>query len=166
MSLNSKKTNPGTRRTRERELILDAVMGEHGHFSAEELALGLARRGGDVSRATIYRTLDLLVDRGTLQRVPLDEGGCRYELSRERKPHAHLYCLACGRLSDYHVKELETVLRRVGRSGFRTEHLLLRVCGYCPRCAKARPRACRQLLAGRRSGKATPNQREAMAWAR
>ena len=71
MSLNIIKTKSATsRHTRERELIFDFVETLHGHFSADDLFFGLHHRGQRVSRATVYRTLDLLVDRGMLQRVP------------------------------------------------------------------------------------------------
>ncbi|MHB8484128.1 MAG: Fur family transcriptional regulator [Candidatus Acidiferrales bacterium] len=124
-----------TRRTRERELICDFVETLRGHFSADDLLFGLHRRGRRVSRATVYRTLDLLVDRGMLQRVPMDQGGFLYEHIHGRKQHAHLYCLSCGRLADYPMPSLGLIPGRVQRkAGFKAEHMLLRVCGYCRRC--------------------------------
>jgi len=122
-----------SRRTRERELLLDRLASLPGHFSADDLVLALRR--DRVSRATVYRTLDLLVDQGVLQRVTLDEQGARYEVIHGRAPHAHLFCLGCGRLTDYTVPLLGELPRQVRRqTGFVAEHLLLRVCGYCQRC--------------------------------
>jgi Fur family ferric uptake transcriptional regulator len=133
LSLNSRKALP--RRTRERELILDRVQTLPGHFRAEQLWLALEREGQRVARATVYRTLELLVEQGILQRVQLDEGGAMYELQRGRAAHAHLFCLGCGKLSDYHLPTLSRLPRQVRQSrGFRAEHLLLRVCGYCREC--------------------------------
>lgn len=136
MSLNINTSEAATsRRTRERELIFDFVETLHGHFSADDLFFGLHRRGQRVSRATVYRTLDLLVDRGMLQRVPMDQGGFLYEHIHGRKQHAHLYCLGCGRLTDYPMPSLGLIPGRVRRqAGFEAEHMLLRVCGYCKRC--------------------------------
>jgi len=126
-----------SRRTRERELILDRLPSLPGHFSAEELWLSLAQKGSRVSRATVYRTLDLLVDRGVLQRVHLDEQGARYELIQGRAQHAHLYCLECGRLEDFPLAALQKLPTRVRREmGFDAAHLLLRICGTCARCRR------------------------------
>ncbi|MGH9727826.1 MAG: Fur family transcriptional regulator [Candidatus Acidiferrales bacterium] len=127
------------RRTRERELIFDFVETLRGHFSADDLLFGLHRRGRRVSRATVYRTLDLLVDHGMLQRVPVNQGGFLYEHIHGRAQHAHLYCLSCGGLVDYPLPSLGLIPRRVRRqAGFETEHMLVRVCGYCKRCRNKR----------------------------
>ncbi len=139
ISLNKGKPALPGRRTRERELVLDCAMQLEGHVSAEEICQRLARQGRRVSRATVYRTLDLLVEHGLLQRVQLDERGGVYEVLAGRAPHAHLYCLGCGRLVDFALPVLETLPRQVQRrAGFRAEHLLLRICGYCRRCRRAR----------------------------
>ncbi len=133
LNLSSTRGAGVPRRTRERELILDRLPTLPGHFSAEDLASALRRER--VSRATVYRTLDLLVDQGLLQRVHLDEKGACYEMIRGRAPHAHLYCLGCGRLSDYPLPMLARLSGRVERQeGFHAEHLLLRICGYCQQC--------------------------------
>lgn len=140
MRLNRNKLSAGRvpRSTREREVILDRVASLPGHFSADDLFLSLRRGRQRVSRATIYRTLDLLVGQGVLQRVHLGEEGAKYELIRGRPLHAHLYCLRCGRLEDYPLPVLEALPEQVRRrQGFQAEHLVLRICGYCRRC---RPR--------------------------
>jgi len=134
-SLTKAASGAMTRRTRERELIFDFVEALRGHFSADDLLFGLHRRGRRVSRATVYRTLDLLVDQEMLQRVPVNQGGFVYEHIHGRKQHAHLYCLSCGGLVDYPMPLLGLIPRRVRRkTGFEAEHMLLRVCGYCKHC--------------------------------
>lgn len=126
-----------SKRTRERELILDRLPSLPGHFSAEDLWMSLAQQAKRVSRATVYRTLDLLVDRGVLQRVHLDEQGARYELILGRTQHAHLYCLECGRLEDFPLAILGKLPARVRKeAGFESEHLVLRICGHCAKCRR------------------------------
>jgi Fur family ferric uptake transcriptional regulator len=123
------------RLTRERELVLDGVMAMAGHFGAEELVFALRKQGRRVSRATVYRTLDLLVDSGMLQRVSVDEEGWKYEVMEGRRPHAHLYCVECGKLLDYPVAGLEDLHARVEReTRFRARHHMLRICGVCEEC--------------------------------
>ena len=60
--------------TQERELVLDGLMAMPGHFGAEDLVFVLRKQGRRVSRATVYRTLDLLVGTGQLQRLSVGEG--------------------------------------------------------------------------------------------
>ncbi|MGB6481863.1 MAG: transcriptional repressor [Candidatus Acidiferrales bacterium] len=140
LSIKHSASSATSRRTRERELIFDFVETLHGHFSADDLLFGLHHRGKRVSRATIYRTLDLLADRGVLQRVPVDEGGFVYEHIHGRSQHAHLFCLSCGKLTDYPMPPLGRLPQRVRqKAGFEMEHLLLRVCGYCKGCRHRAP---------------------------
>ncbi|HVA72129.1 MAG TPA: transcriptional repressor [Candidatus Limnocylindrales bacterium] len=144
MSLNIKTPMKAAtaRRTREREMIFDFVATLRRHFSADDVLFGLHRRSQRVSRATVYRTLDLLVAGGALQRLPMDQGGFLYEHHHGRKQHAHLYCLGCGALVDYPMGALGRLPQRVRREvGFEAAHLLLRVCGYCKRCGSRQRRA-------------------------
>jgi len=135
MRLNLNKTQ--ARRTHERALILDQVHTFAGHFSAEDLLYSLGRGGHRVSRATVYRTLDLLVRRGMLQRVQLGDRGGQYEVIRGRPRHAHLFCLKCGWLADYPLAILDKLPQEVRRkAGFEAEDLLLRLSGYCKRCRR------------------------------
>ncbi|MCL6565375.1 MAG: transcriptional repressor [Acidobacteriia bacterium] len=152
LSLTSKKWRRLPRRTRERELILDRLPTLPGHFSADDVVYALRRHG--VSRATVYRTLDLLVEQGFLQRVHLDAGGARYEIIHNRAPHAHLYCLGCGRLSDYPLPLLLHLPEQVRRKqGFAAEHLLFRICGYCRACRARLRRQQRRPKPSKRTAK-------------
>ena len=139
------------RRTRERELIMDHVQSIKGHFTAEDLVFSLAQRRKRVSRATVYRTLELLFDRGVLWRVHVGERGAVYEFAQGRAPHAHLYCLCCGRLSDYSVTLLDGLPEQVWKDArFQTDHLSLRICGYCQPCRRRAAKKTPSLKAARK----------------
>ncbi len=128
-------TRRRVRLTQEREIVLDGLSAMAGHFGAEDLLFTLRKLGRRVSRATVYRTLDLLVHAGVIQRVSVDEGGWQYELMQGRKPHAHLYCVKCGKLADYPLAGLEDLPARVEReTKFKPQHHLLRICGICGDC--------------------------------
>lgn len=123
------------RLTQERELVLDGVMAMAGHFGAEDLVFALRKQGRRVSRATVYRTLNLLAGCGLVQRLSVDEGGWQYEVMEGRKPHAHLYCVRCGKLIDYPVAGMEDLHARVQREAkFKAQHHVLRICGICEEC--------------------------------
>ena len=121
--------------TQERELVLDGLMLMPGHFGAEDVVFALRKHGRRVSRATVYRTLDLLVHSGVLQRLGVDHGGWQYEVMQGRTPHAHLYCVKCGKLEDYVVPGLDDLHVRVRReTRFQPQHHVLRICGICEDC--------------------------------
>lgn len=123
------------RLTRERELVLDRALGIAGHFGPEDVLFALRKQGRQVSRATVYRTLDLLVDSGVLQRVSVDRAGAQYEVMQGRTPHAHLYCVRCGKLEDFPVPALADLHNRVTReTKFQPHHHVVRVCGICEAC--------------------------------
>jgi Fur family ferric uptake transcriptional regulator len=123
------------RLTQERELVLDGLMLMPGHFGAEDVVFTLRKQGRRVSRATVYRTLDLLVHSGVVQRLGVDRGGWQYEVMQGRRPHAHLYCVKCGKLEDFVVPELDALHARVQReSRFQPQHHVVRICGICEAC--------------------------------
>ena len=92
--------NKGMRFTPEREAILDEVFAEHEHFDVEELIMRLRQKGQRSSRASVYRTLALLVESGLVQEVFYEDGHNDYEHIYGHEHHCHLRCLGCRRLSN------------------------------------------------------------------
>ncbi len=120
----------GFKITSPRYRVIERVAERDDNFTAEELALELA----SVGRATVYRTLKLLVDRGLVCRVVLGDGSVCYRASNEAHHH-HLVCVSCGATEDVHLEDVEDVLARVRTA---TDYELvghrLEVYGFCPRC--------------------------------
>ena len=84
------------RMTASRSAVVAAVARQRGHFTAEALAAGLPV----VGRATVYRTLKILLAAGVLCRVLMDDGSLHYRLSGPGHHH-HLVCVACGTIQDF-----------------------------------------------------------------
>ena len=126
----------GHRVTAPRLKVLAEIADAGDQFAAEEIAQRL--RG--VGRATVFRTLKLLVEMDVLCRVLLDDGSLRYRWSR-RGHHHHLVCSECGAVEDFtacDVAELVSELTR--RSKFTVEGHWLEVYGRCNACvAKGEP---------------------------
>ena len=84
----------GLKTTRERTALFDEIFATHHHFDADDLVVRLRGKGKKVSRATVYRTLDLLYDCGLVSRVRLNDEKYRYERLLRRRaprpPHLHL----------------------------------------------------------------------------
>lgn len=101
-----KLKSEGLRYTPERARILDAVVETDGLFDADQL-MGSMRRGGErVSKATVYRTIRLLLDAGIVQRVLFDDDQARFLLAYGRRPSDLLVDLDTGKVEAIEVPEL------------------------------------------------------------
>lgn len=125
----------GLRWTPERDAILEAIFATHRHFSADELYDMLREQGHRVSRATIYRTLDLLVKCGLVSSIDLGDGRLSYEHILGHEHHDHLICTVCGTLIEFEDADIEVRQRAIcERYGFEMERHSLRIFGRCKRC--------------------------------
>ncbi len=101
--------------TQERADILDAIIGRDGAFEAEELLLDLRARQHDVSKATVYRTLRLLLDAGIITQSLFDSKQSHYELLYGREPRDCMVCMKTGRRVEFSNKELIVLRDRICR---------------------------------------------------
>lgn len=85
----------GYRITPQREMILEAFAHSVDHVTAEQLFTSVSQRTRSINIATVYRTLDILVDEGLATRVDLRDGQVIYTTSRHGE-HIHLVCRHCG----------------------------------------------------------------------
>ncbi|MEK7874493.1 MAG: Fur family transcriptional regulator [Chloroflexota bacterium] len=123
----------GHRVTAPRRKVVASVLSWPGQFSAEDLAEGMP----DVGRATVFRTLKLLVELGVVCRVMLEGGRFRYRLSYPDHHH-HMVCLSCERVEDLVDGSLEATMRRVAqKSRFAAEGHWLEIYGRCSVCQAA-----------------------------
>lgn len=102
-----------------------------GNFSAEDVCLRIP----GVGRATVYRTLRLLLDAGLICRVILADGSRRYSVSSAHHHH-HLVCLDCGGVREFSRDGLEEVVNRLSQlSGYHVLGHRIELYGLCPTCA-------------------------------
>jgi Fur family ferric uptake transcriptional regulator len=128
--------------TPQRRRIFQRVFATHEHFSAETLYGWMRAEDGDgASRATVYRTLSLLVEGGFLETLDAGQGELLYEHVLGHRHHDHLVCLDCGRIEEFTDERIEAFQREVAaRKGFRLQHHNLRLFGTCASCTKKRER--------------------------
>lgn len=125
----------GLRLTEEREQIANVVFDKDGHFEAEELLYEIRREEKSVSRATIYRTLELLVQSGELRKIDFGDDFSLYEVAGERDPHGHLYCKQCGDVIEFSIEEIKTVEKEVcNEHDFLAIDFRHQIHGYCRNC--------------------------------
>ena len=130
------------RLTAQRERIFQRAFATHEHFSAETLYSWLREEDGPaVSRATVYRTLGLLVEGGFLESLDTGRGELVYEHVLGHRHHDHLVCLDCGKIEEFFEEKIEELQEEVcRRKGFVLVHHDLRLQGFCRTCARQRKR--------------------------
>ena len=132
----------GLKLTAERQGVFDELFARHEHVEADEILVRLRAKGKKISRATIYRTLELLVDSGIVGRVRIGEIGYRYERLRAGEHHDHLICNECGRVIEFFEPRIESlqddVCERYGFLSISHSHQMRGICRQCrPRALKA-----------------------------
>lgn len=125
------------RKTSERFAILDKIYSSSAHVDVATLHSAMLLDGFRVSRATVYNTLDLLIDAGLVRRITLGDGIARYERVTTANNHHHLICTRCGKVKEMKAVEMVgEMLSRKPRS-FEPLYYTLYIYGLCSRCAKA-----------------------------
>lgn len=126
-------SDKGLRRTRQRDLIIEAAFSTTDHFTADELWERARRLDPSTSRATLYRTLSLLVESGLLREIDLGLQQTCYDPNFVDHPrHNHLICTDCRKVvefEDQHLNLLEDCLAR--RLGFQPQSSSLRIEASC-----------------------------------
>src|ERR1035437_5661554 len=123
--------------TPQRLAVAELLLGSDRHLSAEELIDVLARRGVKVGTATVYRTIDVLLESGLIEERNRGEGFRRFEPKRDLPHHEQLLCTACGRVEEFRETSLERTTRRVADAhGFERERHRLVIYGKCGNCRR------------------------------
>jgi Fur family ferric uptake transcriptional regulator len=126
----------GHRRGGARNAIIDLLAGEPCALTALEIEDRLRAGERGVARASIYRILDLLCERGLVARLELGDSMTRYELvDPAGAHHHHLLCSSCGCLVPFDDGDLERSIDRVSRRlGFDTRDHEVILRGDCAAC--------------------------------
>jgi len=122
----------GFRSTAQRRAVLNAIGNAPGPFTVEDL---LSEVPG-VGRATVFRTIKLLLDLDMMCRVPLEDGTARYQVS-EGDHHHHLVCRTCGSLTEFNDPEIDARIAEQARTrGFALQGHSLELYGLCQSCRR------------------------------
>lgn len=126
--------------TPQRSRVFERAYETHDHFSAEEFYAWMrAEDGAKVSRATVYRTLALLVEGGFLEQLDAGGGETLYEHVVGHRHHDHLVCSSCGRIEEFLDEVVEERQEQIAaRFGFTLDSHSLRLFGLCPTCRRER----------------------------
>lgn len=124
----------GFRITPQRELIIEALMHADQHMRADEIYDQVRKRTRVINLATVYRTLDLLIQQGLASRVNLMDGQAVYT-SYTHGPHIHLVCRQCGGILDTAPDFFQNVTQQVQNEfGFQVDLNHVSLPGVCHAC--------------------------------
>lgn len=125
----------GGRRSSKRDRIVDVFLRQDGHISADELVDLIRAEDRRSSRATIYRTLQWMVEAGIARRVDFGQGRFRYEHAYRHPRHFHLICKTCQQSFEFLSSDVETLLEEVAAArGFSARQTVLQIYGTCEAC--------------------------------
>jgi Fur family transcriptional regulator, ferric uptake regulator len=125
--------------TSQREAVAAVVFDSEAHLSVDDIERQLRERGERIGKATVYRTLDLLVRSRLVEEHDFGEGFKRYEHRLSSHPiHEHLICMECGKVEEFESRELYRVESRVrSEHGFVPVKRRLEIYGLCRECHEA-----------------------------
>src|SRR5690349_2293471 len=128
--------------TAQRSRIFDRAFATHEHFSADVMYAWLSKEPGPrVSRATVYRTLGLLLEGEFMKSLDVGKGELVYEHVFGHGHHDHMVCLDCGRIEEFHDERIENLqLEAARKKGFEIVKHDHRLIGHCRACAAKRKR--------------------------
>jgi len=129
------------RATDVREAIVRAALACRGHFHVEELATDVRAGGFEVSVATVYRALPLLIEAGIIQPTEVSGEKRSYEAVFGREHHDHLICRQCRRVVEFQFEAFEMLQREVAaKYDFELVGHLHELIGICAECRRSSSR--------------------------
>jgi Fur family transcriptional regulator, ferric uptake regulator len=132
----------GTKRSSKRDLIVNVFLRQEGHLSADDLVDLIKREDHRLSRATVYRTLQWMIEAGIARKVDFGEGRFRFEHSYRHPRHFHLICKTCNRSYEFLSSDIETLVEEVAAArGFTARQSVVQIYGTCEACRTGRPPA-------------------------
>lgn len=122
--------------TQQREAVADIVFSSQGHLSVEDIEAALKRIGERIGKATIYRTMEILVRSGLVEEHDFGEGFKRYEhLFGQQPVHEHLICTNCSRVIEFQSPEVVRLQEETAHQhGFLPTRHRLEIYGICANC--------------------------------
>ena len=151
--------------TVQRRAVLRALVERHDHPTADQILEDVLAGLAGVSRTTVYRVLDTLVEFGIARKVCHPGAAARFEAETHR--HHHLVCLKCDKMVDFEDPRLDEIAFPDPRThGFELTDYTIQFRGTCPECSAAAPgaRANRKVIhnsrpaAGKASGRPSANR--------
>ena len=127
--------NEGMRYTKQRKIVWDEICRSSEHRDAEEIYLKINKNRRNVSRATVYRTIDVLVKNNLVRQLELGDGRKRLENKLDSKHHDHIVCLSCGNIQEFVDDLIEDRQEKIAKQlDFKIVRHIHQLFGLCKNC--------------------------------
>ena len=103
----------GLRLTHQRMAVWDEVQYSSDHLDAEDIYIRIKNKGLNISRATVYRAIDVLLKHNLLRKMDMGDGRNRYELKNENDHHDHMICVETGKIIEFFDNDLELLQDKI-----------------------------------------------------
>ena len=129
----------GMKITRPREIVVKEALAVKGHLTADDLWSRVRKKDSAASKATVYRTLQLLTQSRLIEPRDFEQGKLYYEQMVGHKHHDHLICLECGKITEFENLEIEELQEKVAKKyNFTIASHSHKMYGTCARCRQGR----------------------------
>lgn len=126
------------RKTPERYAILNYVYDMNKHFEMETLYQKIINDNFQISKATLYNTMDLLLDCGLVYKHQFGKNAANYERAYGHDNHNHIICTGCGQVSEQKNENLFTNTMQKSIKKFTIHHYSMYIYGLCSKCSHAK----------------------------
>ncbi len=125
----------GLRFTSQREAVWEEILANDEHRDADEIYMAIRKNGMSVSRATVYRTIDVLVKNNMVRKLDVGIGPSKFEHKMDTLHHDHMICIQCGRIEEFMVDKIEELQDQVADEyGFKLVRHIHQLFGLCEDC--------------------------------
>lgn len=121
--------------TPQRLSVLSEIVNNKEHRECEEIYMALRTAGINISRATVYRTMDILVVHNFARKIDIGDGRARYETKINHPHHDHMICIKCGEITEFISDEIESLQDDIcEQHGFKLIRHIHQLFGNCQKC--------------------------------